>query len=73
LVSLSDESKFLEGYLNLVVVEVKPFKVSEAFSSKELLDKELLSGWNVYEPKVVVFGPQENCFCRIVIDSSCVS
>jgi hypothetical protein len=71
--SLGDESKFLECYLNLIVVEVKLFKVSEAFSSKELLDKELASGWNLYEPKVVVLGPQKGCFCRIVIDSSCIS
>jgi hypothetical protein len=70
--SLGDELKFLECYLDLIVVEVKLFKVSEAFSSKELLDKKLASGWNVYEPKVVVFGPQKDCFCRIVIDSSCV-
>jgi hypothetical protein len=55
------------------VVEVKLFKVSEAFSSKELLNKKLSSGWDVYEPKVIVFGPQENCFGRIIIDSSCVS
>jgi hypothetical protein len=53
----------------LVVVEVELFEVPEVFSSKELLDKELASGWNVYEPKVVVFGPQKDCFCRIVIDS----
>jgi hypothetical protein len=71
--SLGDESEFLECYRGLVVVEVELFKVPEAFSRKELLDKELASGWNVYEPKVVVFGPQKDCFCRIVIDSSCVS
>jgi hypothetical protein len=55
------------------VVEVELFKVPETFSSEELLDKELASGWNVYEPKVVVFGPQKDCFCRVVIDSSCIS
>jgi hypothetical protein len=56
----------------LVKVEVELFKVSKMFSSKELLDEELSSGWDVYEPKIIVFGPQENCFCRIIIDSSCV-
>jgi hypothetical protein len=55
------------------MVEVKLFKVSEAFSSQKLLNKKLLSGWNVYEPEVVVLGPQKDCFCRVVIDSSCIS
>jgi hypothetical protein len=59
--------------LRLIMVEVKLFKVSEVFSSKKLLNKKLSSGWDVYEPKVIIFGPQENCFGRIIIDSSCVS
>jgi hypothetical protein len=59
LVSSSNKSKFLKGDLNLVIVEMDPFKVSEVFSSKDLLDEEFSLRRNVYEPKVIVFGPSQ--------------
>jgi hypothetical protein len=67
LCSSGDKTDLLPGDLDLFVVEGEALQIPDTLSGSDTSDEFFSLGGNVDEPKVVVFGPQEEGFGRGVV------